>query len=66
MDSKRKAKLIVNKSGNGTSNTFRATIPQTFIRKMGLGEDERDIEIEFDEIGEEIKIKKFQKSAHKT
>ena len=66
MESKRKAKLIVNKSGNGTSNTFRATIPQSFIRKMGLGKDEREIEIEFDEIEEEIKIKKCQNSADRT
>jgi len=66
MRSKRKAKLIVNKSGNGTSNTFRATIPQSFNRKMWLGEDEREIEIAFDEKEEEIKIKKFQKSVDRT
>ena len=59
MEEKRKAKLIVNKSGNGTSNTFRATIPQSFVRKMGLGEDERDIEIEFDETKNEVKIKRL-------
>lgn len=49
----REARLIVNKSGSG-STTFRATLPQTWIRKMGLGEKSRDLLLSFD--GEKIII----------
>lgn len=43
---KRKAKLVLNKSGNGSS-TFRATLPTKWIRQMGLDEENRDVEIKF-------------------
>lgn len=43
----RKAKLIVNSSGTGSS-TFRATLPTKWIRKMGLGEDTRNLKLKFD------------------
>jgi hypothetical protein len=42
-----KARLIMNKAGSG-SNTFRATLLTRWIRQMGLGEDARNIKLEFD------------------
>lgn len=53
----RRAKLSVGVSGGkrGGSSTFRATLPTSWIREMGLSEDVRDIKLEFD--GERIIIK---------
>ena len=53
----RRAKLSVNASGGerGGSSTFRATLPTSWIREMGLSEDIRDIKLEFD--GEQIIVK---------
>lgn len=51
----RKAKMIVNKSGSGNS-TFRATLPTSWIREMGLSEDVRGLKLTFD--GEKIIIEK--------
>lgn len=50
----RKAKMIVNTSGAGSS-TFRATLPSTWVRKMGLDEKKRNLKLYFD--GERIIIK---------
>ena len=50
----RKAKMIVNTSGAGSS-TFRATLPSTWVRKMGLDEEKRNLKLYFD--GERIIIK---------
>ena len=61
----RPAKLIVNKSGSG-SNTFRATLPTSFVREMGLDEDERNLEIAFDETTQEIKIRKLLETMQMT
>lgn len=55
MINKRIARMIVNKSGSGSS-TFRVTLPSTWVREMGLDEQTRDLTIEFS--GAEIKIKK--------
>ncbi|MED9970437.1 MAG: AbrB/MazE/SpoVT family DNA-binding domain-containing protein [Ruminococcus sp.] len=47
----RNAKLIVNKSGGtatGKSNTYRVTLPTSWITKMGLGELNRELELYFD------------------
>lgn len=41
----RLAKLVVNKSGSGSS-IFRATLPTKWIRSMGLDEEIRDIKLE--------------------
>ncbi len=49
----RKSKMTVNKGGNG-GVTFRATLPVSWIRQMGLNEDNRDLKLEFD--GEKITI----------
>lgn len=53
----RKARMIVNVSGGkrGGSSTFRATLPTTWVRQMGLGEEARNIKLFFD--GEQIIIK---------
>lgn len=51
---KRKARMIVNRSGSGNS-TFRATLPNSWIRQMGLSEDNRNLKLEFD--GKVITIK---------
>lgn len=50
----RKAKMIVNASGAGSS-TFRATLPSSWVRKMGLDEEKRNLKLYFD--GERIIIK---------
>ena len=50
----RKAKMIVNKSGAGSS-TFRATLPSSWVREMGLDEEKRNLKLYFD--GERIIIK---------
>lgn len=49
----REAKLIVNKAGSG-STTFRSTLPQTWIRQMGLSEENRNLVLSFD--GKKITI----------
>ena len=53
----RRAILSVGKSGGkrGGSSTFRATLPTTWIREMGLSEKARNIKLKFD--GEQIVIK---------
>ena len=56
---KRSARLIVNKDGRGSS-TFRATLPQKWIRSLGLDEDNRDLTLEY--VGDAIVIKKARSS----
>jgi hypothetical protein len=51
----RSAKIIHGKGGSGSS-TFRATLPTNWIQKMGLGQEKRDIRLEFD--GETITIRR--------
>lgn len=51
----RKATMIVNKSGSG-STSFRATLPSSWIREMGLDEEARDLKLSFD--GKRISIEK--------
>ena len=58
---KKQAKLICNKSGGTASKggvTYRATLPTTWIKEMGLGLEERDLELEFNEEEKFIKITK--------
>lgn len=60
----RKAKLLVNKSGGTASAagvTFRATLPSKWIREMGLDENTREIQLEFD--GERICITKINEES---
>ena len=49
----RKAKLIATKGGSGSS-TFRATIPSSWVRRMGLNEETRGLVLKFN--GEKIII----------
>lgn len=51
----RTAKMIVNKAGAGNS-TFRVTLPASWIREIGLNEENRKLQLEFD--GKKIIIKK--------
>ena len=52
----RNAKLLVNRRKTGSGGTtFRATLPTSWIREMGLGEETRMLELEFN--GKEIIIK---------
>ena len=53
----RRAKLTVSVSGGkrGGSSTFRATLPTTWIREMGLSEEFRNVKLFFD--GKQIIIK---------
>lgn len=47
----RSAKLIVNKSGGTASEkskTYRITLPNTWIKQLGLGEANREVELSFD------------------
>ena len=56
---RKKAKVIFNKSGGTASKggiTNRITIPTTWIREMGITEEERNVIIEFD--GNTITIEK--------
>lgn len=56
---RKKAKVIFNKSGGTASKggiTNRITIPTTWIREMGITEEERNVIIEFD--GKTITIEK--------
>lgn len=50
----RRVKMVVNKAGSGSS-TFRVTLPTSWIRQMGLGEDNRHLKLFFD--GKQIIIK---------
>ena len=51
----KRAKLTATKGGSGSS-TFRYTIPSSWVRKMGLGEEIKDLVVSFD--GQEISIRK--------
>ena len=55
----RNLKLNVTKGGSGSS-TFRVTVPAKWIRDMGLGEDERNLAVSYDEIKKEITVKKLE------
>ena len=44
---KRKGKLLFHKSGNGKA--CKINIPMPWMRKMKMNEDEREVEISFDE-----------------
>lgn len=55
----RNAKLIVNKPGGTASKkskTYRVTLPNAWIEQLGLSENSRDIELNFD--GDKITINK--------
>ena len=53
----RKVKIIFNKSGAGNI-TPRVTLPATWIKQLGLNQDNREVKITFD--NEKIIISKYQ------
>lgn len=60
---KKTAKVTFNRSGGTASKngmTNRITIPTSWIREMGITQEERDVSMEFD--GEKIIIKKSPRS----
>lgn len=57
---KRILKINFNKSGRGTK-TPKLALPMTFIKNMGISEDNREIELIYDEEKKEIIIKKSSK-----
>lgn len=54
---KRKLKVIFGKDGRGATNT-KVTLPITWLRNMGITQDERDVSVEYDKENEQIIIKK--------
>lgn len=54
---KRKLKMMFAKSGSG-SVTTRMTIPKSWCNKMDITEEDRDLDVHFDEDKKEIVIKK--------
>lgn len=57
---KRILKINFNKSGRGTK-TPKLALPIAFIKNMGISEDNREIELIYDEGKKEIIIKKSSK-----
>ena len=58
-------KVNFNKSGRGTL-TPRITLPVVVVRKIGVTEEDREVELIFDEEKEQIILKKFKKSIDNT
>ena len=54
---KRVLKVIFGKDGRGATNT-KLTLPITWLREMGITQDERDVSVEYDKENEQITIKK--------
>lgn len=54
---KREGKILWSKGGSG-SDTTRITLPVAWIRKMGITNDLREVEISFDENTNKIIIQK--------
>lgn len=62
---KRILKISFNKSGRGTY-TPKLALPISYINSMGITQDEREIEVYFDDEKKEIILKKLQKSIDNT
>lgn len=57
----RKAKILFNKSGGtakGTAITNRVTIPTSWVKELGITEDNRDVKLIYD--GYKITIEKLE------
>ena len=54
----RRAKLVVNKCGNGNSSSLKLIIPKKWAEAMGMNAEYRDIKLIF-ENEERIIIEKF-------
>lgn len=58
---KKTVKMIFNRSGGTASKgsfTNRVTIPTLWVKKLGITQEDRNVEISFDEGKSEITIKK--------
>lgn len=53
----RKLKVIFGKDGRGATNT-KITLPVTWLKEMGITQDEREVIMEYDKENEIITIKK--------
>jgi len=53
----KQTKVIASKGGSGGA-TFKVTLPIAWLRKMGVNENNLDIELEYDESVNVIKIRK--------
>ena len=59
MSEKRILRCLINKAGGNSgagSKTYRTTLPATWMKKIGVSEADRELELTFD--GEKIVIKK--------
>ena len=54
---KRVLKVIFGKDGRGATNT-KLTLPITWLREIGITQDERSVSVEYDKKNEQIIIKK--------
>lgn len=53
----KKLKIVLNRNGNGTLNP-RCPIPLEWFKKMGLSEEEREVNLKLNEKTGELIIKK--------
>lgn len=61
-NTKRKLNIIYNKSGRGNI-TNRITLPFTWVRDMGITQEDRAVVVEYDEYNQTITIKKYDEFA---
>ncbi|MCR1848278.1 AbrB/MazE/SpoVT family DNA-binding domain-containing protein [Paeniclostridium sordellii] len=57
MKEKRDLKVMFAKSGSG-SKTTRLTLPIAWVKEMNITEDERSVEVTYDDANKSITIKK--------
>lgn len=54
-------RCLINKAGGNSgagSKTYRTTLPATWVKELGVSEEDRELELTFD--GEQIVIKKVK------
>lgn len=60
----RTRKIMINKAGGNASEnayTYRISLPNIWMQKLGITPEERDVTISFDSEKETITIKKLKK-----
>ncbi|MCC0707267.1 AbrB/MazE/SpoVT family DNA-binding domain-containing protein [Clostridioides sp. ES-S-0190-01] len=62
MDNKRKLNISFAKGGAGSTYT-RISLPITWVRDMGLTQDDKTVVVEYDEYNQTITIKKYDEFA---
>lgn len=53
----RRLKVIFSKDGRGSTNT-KITLPVSWVKDMGLSQENREVTVEYDEKNKQIIIKK--------